>query len=178
MVIYSDPKWLYDEENMPNIIIVDSVLLLLVAYHYNRGEYEIAIPFMVIFSILVLDEFHENRKSNPAEEKKKEVLLDRIVMVIIFAHLFHTFYPKISFSIFVAMGLASLYVWYKTDDRIVYLLYQLMGILLFVGFYDISYTYKVPITISLIVLLFSEIMEKGWFHVPKHVGFAGLSILL
>jgi hypothetical protein len=178
MVIYRDPKWLYDEENMPNAIIVNSVLLLLVAHHYNRSEYEIAIPFMLIFTFSVLGEFYKDHKANPMEEKKKEVLLDRIVMVIIFSHLFHTFYPKISFPIFVALGLASLFVWYKTDDRIVYLLYQLMGILLFVGFYDISYTYKVPITISMVLLLFSEIMEKGWFHVPKHVGFAGLSILL
>ena len=168
MVIYSDPKWLYDEENMPSKVIADSVLLLLASHHYNKGEYEIAIPFFLIFIVYLLGH----------ESKKNEVLLDRIVMVIIFSHFFHTFYPKISFHIFVAMGLASLFVWYKTDDRIVYLLYQLMGILLFVCFYDISYTYKVPISISLSVLLFSEIMEKGWFHVPKHIGFAGLSMLV
>jgi hypothetical protein len=178
MVIYGDPKWLYDDENMPKLIIVDSVLLLLAIHHYKRGEYEIAIPFFFIFMVFIANEFYKNPKSNPNEKKKREILLDRIVSVIIFSHFFHSFYPKISFHIFVAMGLASLFVWYKTDDRILYLLYQLMGIVLFINFYDISYKYKVPITISLLALLFSEIMERGWFHVPKHIGFAGLSMLL
>jgi hypothetical protein len=168
MAIYADPQWLYDDENMPTKIISDSILLVLAAHHYYRGEYELAIPFLLIFAISVL--FHL--------DKKKEILIDRIVMVIIFSHFFHTFYPKIPFHIFVAIGLASLLFWYKTDDRILYLLYQLAGLGLFVGFYDISYNYKIPITIGALVLLFSEIMEKGWFHVPKHIGAIGLDILI
>ena len=168
MAIYSDPEWLYDEENMPQKIVVNSVLLLLAAHHYYKGEYELAIPFFLIFAISILFQL----------DKKKEVLLDRIVMVIIFSHFFHTFYHKISFSIFVAIGLASLLFWYMTDDRILYILYQLAGLGLFVGFYDISYKYKIPITAAALYLLFGEVLEKGWFHAPKHLGALGLGLLL
>ncbi len=168
MTIYGDPHWLYDEENMPKKVIVDSVLLVLVAHHYYKGEYELAIPFLLIFLISTL--FHL--------DKKKEVLLDRIVMVLIFAHFFHTFYPKISFSIFVAVGLASILYWYMRDDRILYILYQLAGLGLFVGFYDLSNKYKIPITITALVLLFGEVLERGWFHAPKHLGALGLGLLL
>jgi hypothetical protein len=168
MAIYGDPEWLYDEENMPPKIIVNSVLLILAAHHYYKGEYELAIPFFLIFSISIL--FHL--------DKKKEVLLDRIVMVFIFSHFFHTFYHKIPFSIFLAIGLASLLFWYMTDDRILYILYQLAGLGLFVGFYDISYKYKIPITLASLYLLFGEVLEKGWFHAPKHLGALGLGLLL
>lgn len=168
MVLYGDPEWLYDEENMPKKIIVNSVLLVLAAHHYYKGEYELAIPFFLIFSISMLFQL----------DKKKEVLLDRIVMVFIFAHFFHTFYHKISFSIFLAIGLASILYWYMTDDRILYILYQLAGLGLFVYFYELDAKYKIPITIVALSILFGEVLEKGWFHAPKHLGALGLGMLI
>jgi hypothetical protein len=168
MIIYRDPNWLYDEENMPKKIIVDSVLLILVAHHYYKGEYELAIPFLLIFLVSTL--FHL--------DKKKEVLLDRLVMVFIFAHFFHTFYHKIPFAVFVAIGLVSIVYWYVTDDRILYILYQLAGLGLFVGFYDLDTKYKIPITIVSLSILFGEVMERGWFHAPKHLGALGLGLFL
>lgn len=168
MVLYGDPDWLYDESNLPKKLIVCSVLLILASHHYYKGEYELAIPFFLIFCISAMFTLG----------KKNDVLLDRLVMVFILSHFFHNFYPKVSFYIFLAIGVASLLFWYMTDDRILYILFQLTGLGLFVGFFDVSYKYKVPITIASLVLLFSEILERGWFHVPKHLGALGLGLLL
>ena len=169
MVFIKDPEWYYTNQSNRDKIYSNIIFLILGIYHYYRKNYIFGLLFTLLF--LGSTSFHVNTNKNT-------LLLDRLAMILIFSKLFNIFYPEISFSTFSIIGIATLAIWYKTEELLPYFLFQLLGLLLFILYYPMNLYYKLIISITYVLITYSQVIKSGKYHSLKHLGLALLSLFI
>jgi hypothetical protein len=169
MTIIKDPEWYYNNQNTTAKILSNLIFFAISIYYAYNQKYDFSILFFFLFCGSTL--FH-------IKPNKDKLLIDRLAMVLLFAKFFNLFYPQISFIQFATMGIITVILWYKTEELLLYFLYQLLGILLFLVHYPMNFMYKVIIAILYILITYSQMLEKGKYHALKHLGLAILPMLI
>jgi hypothetical protein len=169
MTIIKDPEWYYNNQNTTAKILSNLVFFAISIYFTYKQKYDFSILFFFLFCGSTLFHIKPNRST---------LLIDRLAMVLIFAKFFNLFYPQISFIQFATMGIITVVLWYKSEELLLYFLYQLLGILLFLVHYPMNFIYKVIIATLYILITYSQMLEKGRYHALKHLGLGALSLFI
>ncbi len=160
MVIIGDPDWYLQNQNTPDKIYTNAIFALVGIYYYPQDP---LLGTLFLFLSIASTTFH-------IFTSRETLFLDRFSMVLIFSYFFNLFYPSISFSTFSILGILTVGYWYRTHELVYYFLFQLVGLVLFLLFYPLSFIRKLVITISYILLTYSQMLEKGKYHSLKQVG--------
>ncbi len=169
MTVIKDPEWYYTNQNTISKILSNLIFLAISIYYAYKQRYDIAIVFFLLFCGSTL--FH-------IKPNKNTLLIDRLAMVLVFAKFFNLFYPEISFIQFATMGIITVILWYKTEELLLYFLYQLLGILLFLVNYPMNIIHKVIIATLYTLITYSQMLERGRYHALKHIGLGALPIII
>ena len=169
MAIIKDPEWYYTNQDTTAKILSNLIFLAISIHYAYKERYDIAIVFFFLFCGSTIFHIKPNRTT---------LLIDRLAMVLVFSKLFNLFYPEISFIQFATMGIITVLLWYKTEDLLLYFLYQLVGIILFLVHYPMNRITKVIIATLYTLITYSQMLEKGRYHALKHLGLGGVSMVI
>lgn len=167
MALIKDPDWYLTGQDTPDKIYTNAVFFALALYHWFHDNLLLG----SLFALLGVGStaFH-------LSTSRETLLFDRLAMILVFSYFFNLFYPSVSFPTYSLIGLASVLLWYGTEELAPYFLFQALGLFLYLKYFPMRLTYKLAIIGAYIGITYLQMLEEGRYHSLKHVGLAALSL--
>jgi hypothetical protein len=169
MLIIKDPDWYLSNQDEPDKVATNVIFLLVAAYAWSRNRPGLAYLFILLFIGSTLFHVNTNRET---------LGIDRITMILVFSYFFHMFYPSIPYSVYVLIGLYTVYHWYTTENLMPFFTYQGILALVFLFLYPMNIITKLAIIVAYTLLTYIQVLQEGKYHSIKHISLSLLAMFI